>query len=326
MKKTVSRMMVFIMLFAFVFAGASFAQEEKISVVTTIFPVYDWVRAVVGDNENVEITMLLDDGVDLHSYQPTAADIMKVATCDLFVHVGGESDEWVGDALAESVNPDMRVVNLVEAMGDDIRMEEIVEGMEHEHEEDGHEEEEHEHEEEADEHVWLSLRNAQKLVAAIADALAEVDPVNADAYRENAAAYAGRLSDLDARYAAVREGADFDTVLFGDRFPFRYLMDDYGLDYYAAFSGCSAESEASFETVVFLAGKVDALGLTTVLTIEGGDHRIAGTIVENTRAKDAKVLSLDSMQATTGEDVKNGATYLGAMEANLEVLKQALTK
>ena len=326
MKKTVFRMMVFIMLFAFVFAGASFAQEEKISVVTTIFPVYDWVRAVVGDNENVEITMLLDDGVDLHSYQPTAADIMKVATCDLFVHVGGESDEWVGDALAESVNPDMRVVNLVEAMGDDIRMEEIVEGMEHEHEEDGHEEEEHEHEQEADEHVWLSLRNAQKLVAAIADALAEVDPVNADAYRENAAAYAGELSDLDARYAAVREGADFDTVLFGDRFPFRYLMDDYGLDYYAAFSGCSAESEASFETVVFLAGKVDALGLTTVLTIEGDDHRIAGTIVENTRAKDAKVLSLDSMQATTGEDVKNGATYLGAMEANLEVLKQALTK
>ena len=326
MKKTVSRMMVFVMLFAFVFAGASFAQEEKISVVTTIFPVYDWVRAVVGDNENVEITMLLDDGVDLHSYQPTAADIMKVATCDLFVHVGGESDEWVGDALAESVNPDMRVVNLVEAMGDDIRMEEIVEGMEHEHEEDGHEEDEHEHEEEADEHVWLSLRNAQKLVAAIADALAEVDPVNADAYRENAAAYAGRLSDLDARYAAVREGADFDTVLFGDRFPFRYLTDDYGLDYYAAFSGCSAESEASFETVVFLAGKVDALRLTTVLTIEGDDHRIAGTIVENTRAKDAKVLSLDSMQATTDEDVKNGATYLGAMEANLEVLKQALTK
>lgn len=326
MKKTVSRMMVFIMLFAFVFAGASFAQEEKISVVTTIFPVYDWVRAVVGDNENVEITMLLDDGVDLHSYQPTAADIMKVATCDLFVHVGGESDEWVGDALAESVNPDMRVVNLVEAMGDDIRMEEIVEGMEHEHEEDGHEEEEHEHEEEADEHVWLSLRNAQKLVAAIADALAEVDPVNADAYRENAAAYAGELSDLDARYAAVREGADFDTVLFGDRFPFRYLTDDYGLDYYAAFSGCSAESEASFETIAFLAGKVDELGLTTVLTIEGDNHRIAETIVGNTQAKDAKVLAMDSLQATTGEDVKNGTTYLGVMEANLDVLKQALSK
>ena len=139
-------------------------------------------------------------------------------------------------------------------------------------------------------------------------------------------AYIGRLSDLDAQYAAVREAADFDTVLFGDRFPFRYLVDDYGLNYYAAFSGCSAEREASFETVVFLAGKVDVLGLTTVLTLEGDNHRIAETIVANTRAKDAKVLSMDSLQATTGEDVKNGVTYLGAMEANLEVLKQALTK
>ena len=323
MKKYTAGVIALVMLFTFMFAGASFAEQKKFSVVTTIFPVYDWVREVAGDRDGVEITMLLDDGVDLHSYQPTATDMMKVATCDLFVYVGGESDEWVEDALAESVNPDMKVVNLVEAMGDDIRMEEIVEGMEHEHE---HEEEEHEHEAEADEHVWLSLRNAGKLVGAIADALAEADPANAESYRESADAYAGKLSELDARYAAVREAADFDTVLFGDRFPFRYLVDDYGLNYYAAFSGCSAESEASFETVVFLAGKVDELGLTTVLTIEGDNHRIADTIVENTRAKDAKVLSLDSLQATTGEDVRNGVTYLGVMEANLEVLKQALTK
>ena len=343
MKKTVSCMLVFVMLFVFAFAGVTCAEEKKISVVTTIFPVFDWVREVVGDNDDVEIAMLLDNGVDLHSYQPAAADIMKVATCDLFVYVGGESDEWVGDALAQSVNPDMKAVNLVEAMGDDIKMEEVVEGMEHEHGHDedesehedehdgdahdhGEDEHDHAHEEEADEHVWLSLRNAQKLVGVIADALAEVDPANAAPYQENAAAYVGRLSDLDAQYAAVREAADFDTVLFGDRFPFRYLVDDYGLNYYAAFSGCSAESEASFETVVFLAGKVDELGLTTVLTLEGDNHRIAETIVANTRAKDAKVLSLDSLQATTGEDVKNGVTYLGAMEANLEVLKRALTK
>ena len=331
MKKTVSSMLVFVMLFMFALAGGTCAEEKKINVVTTIFPIYDWVREVAGDNDNVETTMLLDNGVDLHSYQPTAADIMKAATCDLFVHVGGESDEWVEDALAESVNPDMKVVNLVEALGDDIKMEEVVEGMEHDEDEHDHgaeerEESEHGHEEEADEHVWLSLRNARKLVAVIADALAEVDPVNAGSYRENAAAYGDRLSDLDAQYAAVREAADFDTVLFGDRFPFRYLVEDYDLNYYAAFSGCSAESEASFETVVFLAGKVDELGLTTVLTIEGDNHRIAETIVGNTRAKDAKVLSMDSLQATTGEDVKNGATYLGAMEANLEVLKQALTQ
>lgn len=337
MKKTIAGAIALVMLFVFIFGGASFAEAKKISVVTTIFPIYDWVREIAGDSGDVEITMLLDNGVDLHSYQPTAADIMKVATCDAFVYVGGESDEWVEDALAESVNPDMAVLNLVEAMGDDIKIEEIVEGMEHEHEEHEHEEEEHdedaedhehdhEHEEEADEHVWLSLRNAQKLVKAIADTLAVADPANGDAYQGNAAAYIARLSALDAEYTAAVDGADFDTVLFGDRFPFRYLADDYGLNYYAAFTGCSAESEASFETVVFLAGKVDELGLTTVLTIEGDNHRIAETIVENTQAKNAQVLAMDSMQGTTGEAVKNGVTYLGIMEANLDVLRQALTK
>ena len=148
----------------------------------------------------------------------------------------------------------------------------------------------------------------------------------AENYTASADAYAGKLAALDAEYAAARETANFDTVLFGDRFPFVYLMDDYGLNYYAAFSGCSAESEASFETIVFLAGKVDELGLPTVLTIEGDNHRIAETIVGNTQAKDAKVLTMDSLQATTGEDVKNGTTYLGVMEANLNVLKQALSK
>ncbi len=330
MNKNIAGIVTLVMLFTFIFAGASVAEEKKINVVTTIFPVYDWVREVVGDSGNVEITMLLDNGVDLHSYQPTARDIMKVATCDVFAYVGGESDEWVKDALAEAVNPDMVAVNLVEAMGEDIKLEEIVEGMEHEHEDEEHEHEDeehdHEHEDEVDEHVWLSLRNAQKLVKALAVALGEVDPANAANYAANADAYAGKLAALDAEYAAAREAAEFDTVLFGDRFPFRYLVDDYKLNYYAAFSGCSAESEASFETIVFLAGKVDALGLTTVLTIEGDNHRIAETIVGNTQAKDAKVLAMDSLQGTTGEDVKNGATYLGVMEANLEVLKQALVR
>ncbi len=333
MKKYISGVVALVMLFTFMFAGASLAEDKKLSVVTTIFPVYDWVREIVGDSDNVEITMLLDNGVDLHSYQPTAQDIMKVATCDVFVYVGGESDEWVEDALAEAVNPDMVVVNLVEAMGDDIKLEEIVEGMEHEHdedeehehEEDGHDHE-HEHEDEVDEHVWLSLRNAQKLVKALAIALGEADPANAEGYTANADAYAEKLTALDAEYAAVRDAADFDTVLFGDRFPFRYLVDDYNLNYYAAFSGCSAESEASFETIVFLSGKVDELGLSTVLTIEGDNHRIAETIVGNTQAKDAGVLAMNSLQATTGEDVKNGVTYLRVMENNLEVLRQALMK
>ncbi|MDO4867956.1 MAG: metal ABC transporter substrate-binding protein [Clostridia bacterium] len=342
MKNRFAGVVALVLLLTFTFAGASLAEGKAISVVTTIFPIYDWVREVAGDSDSVEITMLLDSGVDLHSYQPTAQDIMKVATCDVFAYVGGESDEWVEDALAEAVNPDMVVVNLVEAMGEGIKMEEIVEGMEHEHEhdhdedeheeehdhdEDEHEEEhDHEHEEEADEHVWLSLRNAQNLVKVLAAALGEADPASAETYAANADAYVDKLAALDAEYAAVREAADFDTVLFGDRFPFRYLVDDYDLNYYAAFSGCSAESEASFETVAFLAGKVDELGLSTVLTIEGDNHRIAETIVQNTQSKDARILAMDSMQAATGEDVKNGTTYLGVMEANLEALKQALSR
>lgn len=323
MKKLFAGMVALVMLFAFMFGGTCVAESKKISVVTTIFPVYDWARAVAGDSDNVEITMLLDSGVDLHSYQPTAQDIMKVAACDVFAYVGGESDEWVGGALSEAVNPDMKVVNLLDALGDNVKEEEIVEGMEAEEEEEAEGEEE---EVEYDEHVWLSLRNAQVLVKAIADALSAADPANADAYAANAEAYSEKLAALDAEYAAAVAGADFDTLLFGDRFPFRYLVDDYGLNYYAAFVGCSAESEASFETIAFLAGKADELGLKTVMTIEGDNHRIAETIVATTAAKDARVLTMDSMQATTGADVKNGVTYLGVMEGNLDVLKQALAK
>ena len=183
----------------------------------------------------------------------------------------------------------------------------------------------HDHEEEMDEHVWLSLKNAEVLVDAISKSLQEIDPDNRDAYAANADAYTKKLSALDTEYQKTVDGAARKTVLFGDRFPFRYLVDDYGLTYYAAFSGCSAESEASFETISFLAQKVDELELPCVLTIEGKQHKIAETIVENTSAKDQKVLSMDSMQATTSEDVANGATYLSIMESNLNVLKEALS-
>ncbi len=314
------------------------AEENMISVVTTIFPVYDWVRQTVGDTDHVEITMLLDSGVDLHSYQPTAADIMRIATCDVFIYVGGESDEWVEDALQEAVNPNMIVINLVESLGNDVKMEELVEGMEHDHDhEDDHEENEHhdddhdeehdhdhEHEEEADEHVWLSLRNAQKLVRVIADALGKVDPAHADIYCSNADVYIEKLADLDAQYVAVTENAAYSTVLFGDRFPFRYLVDDYSLAYFAAFSGCSAETEASFQTIVFLAQKMNELNLPAVLTIEGTNHKIAETIIQTTDAKDQKLLTLNSMQGITAADVRAGVSYLSIMESNLEVLKEAL--
>lgn len=313
-------------------------QTDKLSIVTTIFPEYDWVREILGDKaDNAEITMLLDNGVDLHSYQPTADDIVKISDCDLFIYVGGESDEWVEDALRNAANRNMKVINLLEVLGDSVKTEEIVEGMqeaEHEHEdaeehehEDAHaheDAEEHEHEEEADEHVWLSLKNAKMLVRVISKALQELDPNNKDIYAANADAYVKKLSALDAEYQTAVDAASNKTILFGDRFPFRYLVDDYGLRYYAAFVGCSAETEAGFETISFLAKRVDEWKLPCVLTIEGAQHKIAETVVRNTTAKNQRVLTMDSMQSTTSKDVKNGTTYLSVMEKNLSVLKEAL--
>ncbi len=248
---------------------------------------------------------------------------MKIATCDVFIYVGGESDEWVEDALAEAVNSDMQVINLLDTLGDKVREEELVEGMEGE-EEEAEEGEEEEEGPEYDEHVWLSLENSQLLVEAIAKAIGTVDTANADTYTSNALAYNEKLKALDEQYKATVDGASVNTILFGDRFPFRYLVDDYGLKYYAAFVGCSAETEASFETIQFLSAKVDELGLKTVFTIENSDQKIAETIIANTDSKDAKILSLDSMQSTTSEDVAAGATYLGIMEENLKVLEEAL--
>lgn len=294
--------------------------DEKIRIVTTIFPEYDWVREILGDKaDSAEITMLLDKGVDLHSYQPTADDLIKISDCDLFVYVGGESDGWVEDALKSAANKDRKVINLLEILGDSVKEEETVEGMQEE--EEDHEDHE---EQEYDEHVWLSLKNAKTLVGAISAALQELDPDNKDTYAANADAYGQKLSALDAEYQKAVSAGTYKTLLFGDRFPFRYLVDDYGLSYYAAFVGCSAESEASFETVSFLAKKVDELKLPCVLTIEGKNHKIAETIAQNTVGKNQKVLTMDSMQSTTSQDVARGTTYLSLMAKNLDVLKEAL--
>ena len=469
--------------------------DKQIKVVTTIFPIYDWVKEIAGDEvSDIELTMLLDNGVDLHSYQPTADDIMKISDCDLFIYVGGESDAWVEDALKEAVNKDMQVINLLDVLKDNVKTEEAVPGMQAEEDHnhgyshfddsdvqdrtlsdwdgvwqsvypylqngvldevmekkaengnktaeeyksyyengyktsvsqitinaennticfvkdgteskatyeykgykiydyesgsrgvryffeatggdadapkyvqfsdhgiapgeaehfhiytgnDGFEalseemdnwptyypadmsgteiaEEMSEHEEkEYDEHVWLSLRNAQILCNAIAEALGKIDQSHKDVYLENVTSYNKRLASLDSQYQDVTANASQKTLLFGDRFPFRYMVDDYGLNYYAAFAGCSAESEASFETISFLAKKVDELGLKTIMTIENSDSKIAKTIRDNTKDKNQEILSLDSMQSVTSEDVKNKTTYLSVMESNLNVLKEAL--
>ena len=327
-------------------------EQSKLSIVTTIYPEYAWTKEILGSHaDSVNLTLLMKNGVDLHSYKPTAQDIAKIASADMVVYVGGESDEWIKDALEASPKKDRSEINLMEALGDRVKAEEVVEGMqgetkedaeenhehgehaeEHEHHEhhDEHAEEHHhhhDHEEEVenDEHVWLSLKNAEILVQKIAAELAKKDSAHATLYTENAKDYIAKIQSLDAEYRTTIDSAARKTVLFGDRFPFRYLVDDYGLKYYAAFVGCSAESEASFETIAFLAGKMDSLSLPAIFTIEKGNQKIARAILEASKSsKEAQVLTLNSMQSVTEQQIAEGFSYLSIMESNLEVLKQAL--
>ena len=305
--------------------------DGKINIVTTIFPEYDWVMNVLGDKkDNANVTMLLDSGVDLHSYQPSPKDIVTISKCDLFVYVGGESDEWVDDVLKQASNKDMLTINLLDTLGDAAKEEEIKEGMqgEEDHDHDHEEGEDHDHEEEEekeyDEHVWLSLKNAKLFVETISESISNLDKENANYYKANADAYVANLVALDAQYDAAVKAGSINTLLFADRFPFRYLVEDYSLEYYAAFIGCSAETNASFETITFLAKKVDELGLKVILKIESSDGAIANTVKNNTQTKDQKILTMDSIQSATTKEYKNGRNYLSIMTSNLDVLKEAV--
>ena len=307
-------------------AESNSEETKKLSIVTTIFPAYDWVKQIVGDNKNVEISFLIDKGVDLHSYQASAADIAKITDSDLFVYVGGESDDWAEDIIKE--NPNLNYINMVDSIGEAALAEELVEGMqdeeEHDHEGKEHANEEGEHEEgeeEIDEHVWLSIKNAETIVSAIEAKLAEIDPDNKAEYEKNANDYLAKLDELDKEYKDTLSSIQNKTIIVGDRFPFRYLVNEYGIKYYAAFTGCDAGSEASFETVKFLANKMDELNMSDIFIIDGSKGDLAKTIVDNTKDKNAKVLVLDSMQSTKSSD---NASYLDIMKKNLEVLKEVL--
>ena len=307
------------------FAGTEPSDSGRIQIVTTIFPESDWVMNILGDNSaGADVTMLLDTGVDLHSFQPTAADILKISTCDLFIYVGGESDEWVDDALQEATNKNMTVINLLDVLGDAVKEEEVVEGMQEEEEADGQEADGGECEIEYDEHIWLSLKNADASVKAIAEILGEIDPKNTATYKANADAYGAKLTQLDKEYQETTDRAAIKTLVFADRFPFAYLFRDYGLTHHAAFTGCSAETEASFATISMLAQKVDELKLRAVMVIETSDQSIARTVVQNTKTKDQEILTMDSIQSVTQKRIDAGETYLNIMENNLKILKNAL--
>ena len=497
MKKLFLIMAAFLALTTVAFAKAKNAKSEKIKIVTTIFPEYDWTKEILGDNlNNAELTLLIGNGVDLHSYQPSIKDMAKISTADIFIYVGGESDKWVNDALKSAKNKNMKVINLMETLGDKVKSEELKEGMqeaahehshshsseihlddikdrslseftgewkslypvlingklgeyvEHQAKDMGKSEKEmfkeisdkwncglklvkvngdkitltyddgktvsgkysyagyaikkndegkisnvrykfeskdagvpkyvmfndhdfeptkdvkhfhfyygnnnfeefmnskvnsyfvdsklsdhacedlllghnHEAEEENDEHVWLSVRNAKILCKKIADTLCQTDSANAAKYRANYASYSAKLEQLDSKIADAVKNISKKTLVFADRFPFRYFVEDYGLDYFAAFAGCSAETEASFETVIFLAKKIDELGLNAIFKIEGSDGKIAQTVVQNSKNKNAKIFTLDSMQSVTLKQISSGASYLKLMEENLKIIEEA---
>lgn len=293
--------------------------EGKITIVTTIFPEYDWMRNLTAGSDAVELKLLIDKGVDLHSYQPGVNDIVTISTCDVFIYTGGASDVWVEDVIETSMNEDMLVIDLMEVL--EQHRELCADDHDHEHD---HGEEEHDHT--ADEHIWLSLINADHICRSLTELLQELDSANSDLYVQNFADYEAKLQALDVKYHTAIEAADFEDVVFADRFPFTYLMEDYGLHHHAAYEGCSAETEVSFETFARLAETLDTLALDHVIVIDDSDHRIADTVIASSSDHDRGILTMQSMQAVGARQIKAGVTYLDIMEENLAVLQQALNE
>lgn len=300
----------------------------KPSIVCTAFPQYDWTLQILGNQvDRFTVTLLNHQGADMHSFQPTAANMVSIAGCDLFIHIGGFSESWVPAALESAENKDAQVLTLLDHVS---RLEEeFTPGMahdsHHDHEhahEDGHEEEEEE--EEYDEHLWLSLRCARDACRAIADAVCSLDPAHAAEYQYNLEQYCEELSALDRRYAEAVRAVNDPVLLFADRFPFRYMASDYGIKCFAAFPGCSAETEASFETIIALSEELSAHHLHSVILLEGSGTDFARTVIRSSGEKDVRILTLNSMQSTGQRDIDAGITYLSVMENNLQVLKQAL--
>ncbi len=331
------------MLFCLTLLPFTAKAEERIDIVVTSFHEFDWLSQIIkGKEDNFTVKLLLDSGIDLHNFQPKVRDIRLICSADLFIHNGGVSDTWANDILRNPENSKLLAFNSMKELGDAVKAEELVEGMqedhsahkhahaEHEHCDHDHGHEAHNHEEHeahnphADEHVWLSLKNAQVLCKKLADTIAELDPANKEIYQKNAENYIAKLQELDKNFETEINALPQKTLIFTDRFPFLYMMKDYNIDYYAAFQGCSAETEASFETVSFLSKKADEHNAKALLIIDNGLRDLAQTVANTTKSAKPAILVLDSMQSVTKEERESGKSYLSMMQANLEVLKEAL--
>ena len=282
-------------------------KNDKYKIICSVFPIYDWVKSCTSGIENLEVSFIVDSGTDTHSYNATTGDIAAISDADMLIYVGGESDEWIAKVLA----------NLKDKGPKDIKLLDSVCALDHDHGDD------HEHTA-YDEHIWLSLKNASSLVQTIADAISAELPEASEIISKNSKEYISKITELDKRLEAKIASAPIKTLLFADRFPFGYLTEDYSLEYHAAFSGCSADSEASFETIAGLAKKLDELALPYVLVLESSDKRLAETVIASTVSKSASILVIDSMQSITEKDVSGGATYLSIMESNAKVIAKAL--
>ena len=341
--KLLTLLMILVMCASCFYGCSSDKKEEnsskKIKVVATIFPVYDFLREIGGDK--IDLTMLMTPGAETHSYEPTPKDMKTVSNADFFAYVGGDSDEWVDKILDGNKNDKMKVVTLMNCVK--TVDEEHVEGMEEEHdhdhdedvdgkddsdkdkdEHDEHDEHDHDHdgdEPEQDEHVWTSPKNAIEIVKKLTSELSKVDPDNANYYKENSKNYIKKLENLDKKFEDVVKNGKRKEIIFGDRFPFRYFVDRYGLKYYAAFPGCSTDTEASASTVAFLTNKVKEDKIPVIFHIELSNNKIAKSIAE---ATGAKMLQLNAVHNVTKEDFEKGETYLSLMEKNLKPLEEAL--
>lgn len=294
--------------------------SDRVNIICTIFPEYDWARNII-DTENdtkTTLSLLVKNGVDLHSYQPSATDIINLQTCDVLMYVGGESDKWIDEVLENATNKNMIVINLMEVLKNHIKQEEIIEGMQTEH----HHKEENDVE--YDEHVWLSLKNAKIICEYFTKILCNLVPENALEYQTRLENYLKKLDSMDFSFQSITSENQNKNLIFCDRFPFRYLLDDYDINYFAAFAGCSAETEASFETVAFLANKLNELNLNSVIVLENSDKKIAKTVIGNAKRPKCDILTMNSMQSVTLRQAFAGVSYIGEMQKNLEAIQTSL--
>ncbi|MEG1594545.1 MAG: metal ABC transporter substrate-binding protein [Oscillibacter sp.] len=282
-----------------------------IRVVATDFPAYDFARAVCGDL--AEVSLLLPPGAESHSYEPTPADIIAVQDCDLFLYLGGESDAWV-DTILKSMEPKGRQLRMVDCVT--LLEEQSVEGMQ------GHEEAHHAGAvREMDEHVWTDPANALAITETIGEAMEDIDPANAQAYAANTAAYGGKIAAVDQAFQDFFAGVERPLMLFGDRFPLRYFAEAYDVEYYAAFPGCSTQTEPSAATIAFLTDKAKAEKVSTIYYIEFSNHLVADSIAESTGAQTALFHSCHNVSQA---ELDAGVTYVSLMEQNLETLRQTM--